>query len=91
MLFVLGAIVVFLLGGLTGPPNAAISVDLHLHDTYFIVGHFHDTIFGGFVFPFFAALVLLVPQGHGPPHERDAWQDTFLDDDAFILRLDPSA
>jgi cytochrome c oxidase subunit 1 len=65
MLFVLGAIIVFLLGGLTGPPNAAISLDLHLHDTYFIVGHFHDTIFGGFVFPFFAAIYYWYPKATG--------------------------
>src|SRR4029079_13270977 len=65
ILFVLGAIVVFLLGGLTGPPNAAIAVDLHLTDTYFIVGHFHDTIFGGFVFPFFAAIYYWFPKATG--------------------------
>ena len=65
MLFVLGGIVSFLLGGLTGPPNATVSVDLHLHDTYFIVGHFHDTIFGGFVFPFFAALYFWFPKATG--------------------------
>ena len=65
MLFVLGGIVVFLLGGLTGPPNATIATDLHLHDTYFIVGHFHDTIFGGFVFPFFAALYFWFPKATG--------------------------
>jgi len=65
MLFVLGGIVVFLLGGLTGPPNATVSTDLQLHDTYFIVGHFHDTIFGGFVFPFFAALYYWFPKATG--------------------------
>jgi cytochrome c oxidase subunit I len=65
MLFVLGAIVVFLLGGLSGPPNATVSTDLHLHDTYFVVGHFHDTIFGGFVFPFFAALYYWFPKATG--------------------------
>jgi cytochrome c oxidase subunit 1 len=65
MLFVLGAIIVFLIGGLTGPPNAAIALDLHLHDTYFIVGHFHDTIFGGFVFPFFAAIYYWFPKATG--------------------------
>jgi cytochrome c oxidase subunit 1 len=65
MLFVLGAIVVFLLGGITGPPNAAIALDLHLHDTYWIVGHFHDTIFGGFVFPFFAAIYYWYPKAVG--------------------------
>jgi cytochrome c oxidase subunit 1 len=65
MLFVLGAIIVFLMGGLTGPPNAAIALDLHLHDTYFIVGHFHDTIFGGFVYPFFAAIYYWFPKATG--------------------------
>jgi cytochrome c oxidase subunit 1 len=65
MLFVLGAIIVFLIGGLTGPPNAAIALDLHLHDTYWVVGHFHDTIFGGFVFPFFAAIYYWFPKATG--------------------------
>ena len=65
MLFVLGGIIVFLFGGLTGPPNATVSVDLHLHDTYWIVGHFHDTIFGGFVFPFFAAIYYWFPKATG--------------------------
>jgi cytochrome c oxidase subunit I len=65
MLFVLGAIVVFLLGGLSGPPHATVSTDLHLHDTYFVVGHFHDTIFGGFVFPFFAAIYYWFPKATG--------------------------
>jgi cytochrome c oxidase subunit 1 len=61
MLFVLGAISIFLLGGLTGPPNATVATDLHIHDTYFIVGHFHATMFGGYVFPFFAAVYYWFP------------------------------
>ena len=65
MLFVLGGIVVFLLGGLSGPPNATVSTDLHLTDTYFIVGHFHDTIFGGYIFPFFAAIYYWFPKATG--------------------------
>ena len=65
MLFLLAGIVVFLLGGLTGPPNATISTDLHLTDTYFIVGHFHDTMFGGYVFPFFAAIFYWFPKMTG--------------------------
>lgn len=65
MLFVLGGIVVFLLGGVTGPPNATVSTDLHLHDTYFIVGHFHDTMFGGYIFPFFASLYYWYPKAFG--------------------------
>jgi len=65
MLFTVGAVFVFLLGGLTGPPNATVSTDLHLHDTYWIVGHFHDTMFGGFMFPFFAALYYWFPKATG--------------------------
>jgi len=62
MLFVLGGIVVFLLGGLSGPPAGTVSTDLHLTDTYFIVGHFHDTMFGGYVFPMFAAIYYWFPK-----------------------------
>jgi len=61
-LFVLGAITIFLLGGLSGPPNGTVSTDLHLQDTYWIVGHFHATMFGGFVFPFFAAIYYWFPK-----------------------------
>jgi cytochrome c oxidase subunit 1 len=65
MLFVLGAITIFLLGGLSGPPNATVSTDLHLQDTYWIVGHFHATMFGGYVFPFFAAIYYWFPKVTG--------------------------
>jgi cytochrome c oxidase subunit 1 len=62
MLFVLGALSVFLIGGLSGPPNGIVTTDLFVHDTYWIVGHFHATMFGGFVFPFFAALYYWFPK-----------------------------
>jgi len=62
MLFSIGAIVVFLIGGLTGPPAGTVSTDLHLHDTYYIVGHFHATMFGGFIFPIFAAIYFWYPK-----------------------------
>lgn len=65
MLFALGAISIFLLGGLSGPPNATVSTDLHLQDTYWIVGHFHATMFGGYIFPFFAALYYWFPKYSG--------------------------
>jgi len=65
MLFTLGAISVFLVGGLTGPPLGTVATDLHLHDSYYVVGHFHATMFGGFVFPFFAALYYWYPKATG--------------------------
>jgi cytochrome c oxidase subunit 1 len=65
MLFVLGAISIFLLGGLSGPPNATVSTDLYVHDTYWVVGHFHATMFGGYVFPFFAAIYFWFPKMTG--------------------------
>jgi cytochrome c oxidase subunit 1 len=65
MLFVLGAISIFLLGGLSGPPNATVATDLHLQDTYWIVGHFHATMFGGYLFPFIAAIYYWFPKFTG--------------------------
>jgi len=62
MLFVLGGVIVFLMGGLTGPPSGTVSTDLHLHDTYYIVGHFHNTMFGGYIFPLFAAIYYWFPK-----------------------------
>ncbi|MBI3159975.1 MAG: cbb3-type cytochrome c oxidase subunit I [Chloroflexi bacterium] len=65
MLFVLGSIVIFLLGGVSGPPNGTVATDLHLHDTYWVVGHFHDTMFGGYIFPLFAAIYYWFPKMSG--------------------------
>ncbi|HUF39762.1 MAG TPA: cbb3-type cytochrome c oxidase subunit I, partial [Anaerolineales bacterium] len=65
MLFVLGAITIFLLGGISGPPNGTVSTDLYLHDTYWVVGHFHATMFGGFIFPLFAAIYYWWPKMTG--------------------------
>jgi cytochrome c oxidase subunit 1 len=62
MLFVLGSISVFLIGGLSGPILGTVASDMPLHDTYFVLGHFHATLFGGFVFPFFAAIYYWYPK-----------------------------
>ncbi|PJF43974.1 MAG: cytochrome C oxidase subunit I [Phototrophicales bacterium] len=65
MYFTLGAFVLFLLGGLTGPPSALVVTGLHLHDSHFVVAHFHITVFGGFIFAYFAALYYWFPKMTG--------------------------
>lgn len=61
-LFSLGFIIIFVLGGLTGVMVAAIPFDKQVHDTYFVVAHFHYVLIGGVVFPIFAGLYYWWPK-----------------------------
>jgi cytochrome c oxidase subunit 1 len=65
MLFALGFIFLFSIGGLTGLFQGALAVNMHIHDTYFIVGHFHYVMFGGTGMAFFAALHYWYPKMFG--------------------------
>jgi cytochrome c oxidase subunit 1 len=62
MLYVIAFIVTFVIGGLTGVIIASVPLDLELHDTYFIVAHFHYVLIGGAVFPLLGALVYWFPK-----------------------------
>lgn len=56
MLWSIGFIVTFVLGGITGVMVASVAFDTQAHDTYFIVAHFHYVLIGGMLFPLFAGL-----------------------------------
>jgi len=62
MLYVIGFIVTFVIGGLSGVIIASVPLDLELHDTYFIVAHFHYVLIGGAVFPLLGALTYWFPK-----------------------------
>jgi len=65
MLFTLGVIFVFGLGGLTGIYLGTISTDLYLHDTMFVVGHFHFTMAAASFLAVFAGLYMWFPKMFG--------------------------
>ena len=65
MLFILGFLFIFVLGGLTGVMVAAVPFNLQAHDSYFVVAHLHYVLIGGFVFPMFGALYYWMPHFTG--------------------------
>ncbi len=65
MLFAIGFVAMFLIGGISGVMLASAAVDFHLHDTYFVVAHLHYVFFGGSVFGIFAATYFWFPKMTG--------------------------
>lgn len=65
MLFSIGFLSMFLIGGLTGVMLATVPFDWQVSDSYFVVGHFHYVLFGGLVFSIFAAIYYWFPKVTG--------------------------
>ena len=65
MLFALGFLSMFLIGGISGVMLSAPAIDFHLQDTYFVVAHLHYVFFGGSVFGVFAATYYWFPKMTG--------------------------
>ncbi|WP_028747181.1 cytochrome c oxidase subunit I [Rhizobium mesoamericanum] len=65
LLFVVGFIITFVIGGLTGVMVASVPLDTQVHDTYFVVAHFHYVLIGGAVFPLLGAIYYWFPKMTG--------------------------
>ena len=62
MLWILGFFAIFIAGGLTGVMLAAVPLNTQVHDTFFVVAHFHYVLIGGAVFPLFGAFYYWYPK-----------------------------
>ena len=70
LLFVIGFIVIFVLGGLSGVTLASVPLDLQVHDTFYVVAHFHYVLIGGAVFPLIGGLYYWYPKMTGRMYDE---------------------
>jgi len=81
-LYAVAFIFLFMIGGLTGLSLGSLATDVHVHDTAYVVAHFHYIIFGGMGFAFFAALHYWFPKMYGKMYNEKtadiAWLILFI-------------
>ncbi|MBD02957.1 MAG: cytochrome c oxidase subunit I [Gemmatimonadetes bacterium] len=75
LMYALGFIGLFLIGGLTGTFLSTLAMDIHLHDTYFVVSHFHYVMVGGMVMAYLSGLHFWWPKMMGRMY-NEAWAMT---------------
>lgn len=78
MLYSVGFIFLFLVGGLTGIPHAVASLDLHLHDTHFVVAHFHYVMAVAGTFAIIASIFYIFPKMTGKMYHEGLAKIGFL-------------
>ena len=77
LLYVVGFVITFVVGGMTGVMLASVPLDLQLHDTYFVVAHFHYVLIGGAVFPLLGAVTYWFPKFTGRMMSEGLGKTTF--------------
>jgi cytochrome c oxidase subunit 1 len=91
MLYALSFIFLFAIGGLTGVIQGALAVNLNVHDTYWIVGHFHYVMFGGAAWAFIAGLLYWFPKITGRMYSfkpiLPAWALMFVGFNLFYFSM----
>ncbi len=78
MLYALGFIFIFSIGGLTGLPLAVLATDVHLHDTYFVVAHFHYVMMGSALLAMIAGMFHWWPKITGKMYSEFAGRMSWL-------------
>jgi cytochrome c oxidase subunit I+III len=91
LLFAFGFFFIFIRGGLSGVTLASVPIDLQVHDTYYVVGHLHDVLIGGSVFPLLGGIFYWFPKwtGRMPSETGGRWAFAliFLGQNATFLPM----